>query len=140
MIARATRSAVSWRSVTWTADCTYCVSRRATMESGLSFFAEPTSERGNDMKRRRMPLIDADGEVRELTKADIARMRPATEVVPHVVEAWRRPRGRPPEGAPQQPNPLRLSPEVLAFFRKQGRGWQTRVDEVLSRYVKRKAA
>jgi len=92
------------------------------------------------MKKRRMPLIDADGEVRELTKADIARMRPATEVVPEIVEAWRRSRGRPPKAVTKQQVTLRLSPEVLAFFRKQGRGWQTRVDEVLSRYVKRKAA
>lgn len=92
------------------------------------------------MKKRRKPLIDADGEVRELTKADIARMRPAIEVVPEIVEAWRRSRGRPPKTVTKQQITLRLSPEVLAFFRKQGRGWQTRVDEVLSRYVKRKAA
>lgn len=92
------------------------------------------------MKKQRKPLIGADGEVRELTKADIARMRPATEVVPEIVEAWRRSRGRPRKAATKQQITLRLSPEVLAFFRKQGRGWQTRVDEVLSRYVKRKAA
>lgn len=91
------------------------------------------------MKKRRKPLIGPDGEVRELTKADIARMRPATEVVPEIVEAWRRSRGRPRKAATKQQITLRLSPEVLAFFRKQGRGWQTRVDEVLSRYVKRKA-
>jgi len=92
------------------------------------------------MKKRRKPLIGPDGEVRELTKADIARMRPATEVVPDIVEAWRRSRGRPRKAATKQQITLRLSPEVLAFFRKQGRGWQTRVDEVLSRYVKRNAA
>lgn len=92
------------------------------------------------MKKRRKPLIDAKGEVRELTKADIARMRPATEVIPEIVEAWRRSRGRPPKATTKQQITLRLSPEVLAFFRRQGRGWQTRVDEVLSRYVKRKAA
>lgn len=92
------------------------------------------------MKKRRKPLIGPDGEVRELTKADIARMRPATEVVPEIVEAWRRSRGRPRKATTKQQITLRLSPEVLAFFRKQGRGWQTRVDEVLSRYVKRKAA
>ena len=92
------------------------------------------------MKKRRKPLIGPDGEVRELTKADIARMRPATEVVPDIVEAWRRSRGRPRKAATKQQITLRLSPEVLALFRKQGRGWQTRVDEVLSRYVKRNAA
>jgi uncharacterized protein (DUF4415 family) len=92
------------------------------------------------MKRRHKPLIGPDGEVRELTKADIARMRPAAEVVPQVVEAWRRARGRPPKEATKQQVTLRLSPEVLAYFRAQGRGWQTRIDEVLNRYVARKKA
>ncbi len=30
---------------------------------------------------RRPPLTDADGEVRQLTKADIAKMRPARDVL-----------------------------------------------------------
>ncbi len=92
------------------------------------------------MKKRHKPLIGPDGEVRELTKADIARMRPAIEVVPEVVEAYRRARGRPPKAVTKRQVTLRLSPQVLAFFRKQGRGWQTKIDAVLSRYVKRKAA
>jgi uncharacterized protein (DUF4415 family) len=92
------------------------------------------------MKKRRKPLIGPDGEVRELTKADMARMRPATEVVPQVVEAWRRARGRPPKESTKQQVTLRLSPEVLDYFRQQGRGWQTRIDEVLSRHVARKKA
>lgn len=92
------------------------------------------------MKKRRKPLIGPDGEVRELTKADIARMRPAMEVVPQVVEAYRRARGRPPQETTKQQVTLRLSPEVLDYFRKQGRGWQTRIDEVLNRYVARKKA
>lgn len=92
------------------------------------------------MKKRRKPLTGADGEVRELTKADIARMRPVTEVLPDIVESWRRSRGRPQKTVTKHQITLRLSPEVLAYFRKQGRGWQTRVNEVLSRYVKRKAA
>lgn len=32
---------------------------------------------------------------------------------------------------------LRISPEVLAFFRATGKGWQTRMDEVLQEYVKK---
>jgi uncharacterized protein (DUF4415 family) len=92
------------------------------------------------MKKRRKPLIGPDGEVRELTKADIARMRPAAEVVPQVVEAWRRARGRPPKETTKQQVTLRLSPEVLMYFRAQGSGWQTRIDEVLNRYVTRKKA
>jgi uncharacterized protein (DUF4415 family) len=44
-----------------------------------------------------------------------------------------RPRGRPPKpvGEHKEKVTLRLSPEVLAYFRAQGPGWQTRIDETL---------
>lgn len=42
------------------------------------------------MKKRRKPLTTHSGEVRELTKADIARMRPASRVVPEIAAIWRR--------------------------------------------------
>lgn len=35
---------------------------------------------------------------------------------------------------------LRLSPEVVEHFRASGAGWQTRIDEVLCRYVRRRAS
>ncbi len=31
---------------------------------------------------------------------------------------------------------IRLSPEVVEYFKSTGKGWQTRVDEVLRNYVK----
>ena len=89
-------------------------------------------------KRANPSRVDADNP--EWTEEMFRKARPATEIVPEIVDAWRRSRGRPPKAVTKQQITLRLSPEVLAFFRKQGRGWQTRVDEVLSRYVKRKAA
>ena len=47
-------------------------------------------------------------------------------------------RGRGPQRAARKiPTALRLSPEVVAFFKAGGRGWQTRVDEVLRQYVQR---
>src|SRR5512144_2321477 len=30
---------------------------------------------------------------------------------------------------------IRFSPEVLAYFRAQGRGWQTRMDEALKEFI-----
>ena len=30
---------------------------------------------------------------------------------------------------------IRLTPEVVAFFKNQGKGWQTRINEVLQNYV-----
>lgn len=49
-----------------------------------------------------------------------------------------RPRGRPPkaEGERKQKVTLRLSPEVLSYFRAQGDGWQTRIDETLKKQVR----
>lgn len=50
--------------------------------------------------------------------------------------AARRSRGRPPLGeAGKQKVNIRLSPDVLATLRASGRGWQTRVDEILRRAV-----
>ena len=48
----------------------------------------------------------------------------------------KRGRGRPALGASAKvQQSLRLSPEVLAFFRATGTGWQARIDEVLRRHV-----
>jgi|SRR4051812_33204900 uncharacterized protein (DUF4415 family) len=47
-------------------------------------------------------------------------------------------RGRPPHGLePKQQVTLRLSRDVIAFFKAGGRGWQTRIGEVLERQVER---
>lgn len=34
------------------------------------------------------------------------------------------------------PTALRLSPEVVAFFKSGGKGWQTRMDEALKEYIR----
>ena len=44
-------------------------------------------------------------------------------------------RGRPAGTARKTQTTLRISKEVLAFFRASGRGWQTRMDEALKKYV-----
>jgi uncharacterized protein (DUF4415 family) len=95
------------------------------------------------MKQKRKKKPDpylADEDNPEWTEEMFRKAQPAAEVVPQVVEAWRRVRGRPPQETTKQQVTLRLSPEVLDYFRKQGRGWQTRIDEVLNRYVARKKA
>lgn len=40
-------------------------------------------------------------------------------------------RGRPPLAVTKQKVPLRLDPEVLAYFRATGDGWQTRINATL---------
>ena len=44
--------------------------------------------------------------------------------------------GRPKTAAPKKSVHLRLSPDVLAYFRKTGAGWQTRIDETLRKAAK----
>jgi uncharacterized protein (DUF4415 family) len=45
-------------------------------------------------------------------------------------------RGRPPIGSqPKEQVTLRLPAEVIAHFKADGPGWQTRVSEVLERYT-----
>ena len=47
-------------------------------------------------------------------------------------------RGRPPLAAPKQAIKLRLDPDVLAYFRNLGPGWQTRINTTLRRAAKLK--
>jgi uncharacterized protein (DUF4415 family) len=44
-------------------------------------------------------------------------------------------RGRPVGSAKKTQTTVRITNEVLAFFRASGRGWQTRMDEALKKYV-----
>jgi uncharacterized protein (DUF4415 family) len=85
------------------------------------------------------PLIDKNGEVRELTKEDFKRMRPASEVVPEIVKAYKegRLKVRGSQKAPTKvQTTLRLSRDVVDFFRATGRGWQTKLDKALKEYVR----
>ena len=46
-------------------------------------------------------------------------------------------RGRPKSGSAKQLVSVRYSPEVLAYFKSTGEGWQSRMDGVLREYVAR---
>ena len=43
--------------------------------------------------------------------------------------------GRPKKNAPKVAVSIRLDPEVLAYFRATGRGWQSRINEALRKAV-----
>lgn len=47
-----------------------------------------------------------------------------------------RPVGRPKLEISKSPISIRLSPEVIDYFRATGKGWQTRIDTALLEYVK----
>ncbi len=66
----------------------------------------------------------------EWTDADFARARPVSELPAHIRAAFPRTRG--PQKAPTKvPVSIRLSPEVIAYFKAGGPGWQGRIDEAL---------
>lgn len=44
-------------------------------------------------------------------------------------------RGRPPAARTKERITVRLDPEIVAHFRAQGRGWQTRLNAVLRRAI-----
>jgi uncharacterized protein (DUF4415 family) len=47
-------------------------------------------------------------------------------------------RGRPPSEHPKEAIKLRIDPDVLAYFRATGPGWQTRINDALRRAAKLK--
>lgn len=84
---------------------------------------------------KRKPLIDADGEVRELTAEDMAKFRPAADVLPQSLRMKLGVRG--PQKTPTKERiTIRLSREVVEQFRDSGEGWQTRVDDALREWLK----
>ncbi len=75
----------------------------------------------------------------ELTKADFAKAKPFSEVFPGLSASIRK--GRGPNKAPtKELVSIRLSRNVIEYFKKEGDGWQTRIDETLQKAVKRKVS
>ena len=78
--------------------------------------------------------IARDPDAPELDEDWFRRARPAAEVVPHIVERWRRTRGK--QKAPtKEPISIRLDADILAYYRASGRGWQGRINETLRKYT-----
>ena len=78
--------------------------------------------------------IAQDPDAQEMTPAQMKRARPWREI-----QAERR-RGRPKADVTKEPVTVRLDPEIVAYFRETGAGWQTRLNDVLADYVKRQRA
>lgn len=85
---------------------------------------------------KKKPLINAKGEVRELTASDLTEFRPARKALP---ESLRRKIGvRGPQKSPTKERiTIRLSQDVVKRFRATGEGWQTRVDVALQNWLKK---
>jgi uncharacterized protein (DUF4415 family) len=70
----------------------------------------------------------ADPDAQPLSKKQLAAMVPLRSI-----------RGRPKSENKKQLVSVRYSPEVIAYFRSTGDGWQGRMDGVLSEYVSKHA-
>jgi len=79
----------------------------------------------------RLPLTDDKGEVRELTTEDFKHIRPATEVLAKELLAALPKRGRSPNSNPKKSTTIRLNAEVMDFFKAHGKGWQTKINDIL---------
>ncbi len=62
----------------------------------------------------------------EWTKEDFRNARPTDEVLPHLLVQ---------EEKRKEHVSLRLSPEVLAYFKSYGKSWQLRLNEALQEYI-----
>ena len=81
--------------------------------------------------------IAADPDTWELSKRDFEKMRPASEVQPEVIQAYRRSRGK--QRMPTKiATSIRLSANVVEAYKQSGPGWQSRIDEDLQEIVARR--
>ncbi len=76
------------------------------------------------------PLTDKNGDVRELTLEDFQQMIPMREADPEFVARWEKRRGR-PVGRKKAVVSISLDKDILAILKESGRGWQSRLNELL---------
>jgi uncharacterized protein (DUF4415 family) len=84
----------------------------------------------------RKPLIDEDGEAREITDEDVALFKPFSTLPKAEQRVLLSVRRRGPQRTPRKvPISIRLSPDVADGLRATGNGWQGRADEVLRSWL-----
>ena|SRR5438105_15523472 len=86
----------------------------------------------------RMPTSQEDKAITAAARAD-PDAQPLTPRQLKSMIPMRTLRGRPKSENPKQLVSVRYSPEVLAYFRATGEGWQSRMDRVLREYVSRRS-
>ncbi len=81
-----------------------------------------------------LPLTNDDGEVRELTREDFVRMKPARDVLPMILGADLAAEllaERVPDHETKIATTVRLDADVILAFRASGKGWQARMNDIL---------
>lgn len=86
-------------------------------------------------------LIDNDGEVRQITAADVALFKPFSALPAEEQKVLLKLRRRGPQKTPKKvPISIRLSPDVAEGLRATGSGWQSRADQALRKWLARQTA
>lgn len=83
-----------------------------------------------------LPTLQEDKAITAAARAD-PDAQPLTPKQLKAMVPIRALRGRPKSESTKQLLSVRYSPEVLAYFKATGEGWQSRMDWVLREYVKR---
>ena len=82
------------------------------------------------------PLIDEDGEVREVAAEDVALFKPLSALPKAEQKVLLSLRKRGPQKAPRKvPISIRLSSDVAEGLRATGEGWQGRADQALRAWL-----
>ncbi len=79
--------------------------------------------------------IASDPDAPEATDEQLAQARPFAEAFPELAASIRRGRG-PGVKAKKEVVTLRLDPDVIAHFKGEGSGWQTRINDALRMLTK----
>jgi uncharacterized protein (DUF4415 family) len=95
-----------------------------------------TNKRRLSSMEKRKPLINDDGEVREIKDEDVALFKPFSALPGAEQKMLLNLRKRGPQKAPRKvPISIRLSADVAEGLRATGNGWQGRADEVLRSWL-----
>jgi uncharacterized protein (DUF4415 family) len=87
------------------------------------------------------PLIDEDGEVREIAAEDVALFKPFSALPAAEQKVLLKLGKRGPQKTPKKvPISIRLSPDVAEGLRATGNGWQGRADEALRSWLSSQTA
>ena len=81
-----------------------------------------------------MPTLEEDAAITRAAKSD-PDAQPLTPDQLKAMVPIRTVRGRPKSAKTKQLVSIRYSPEVLAYFKSTGEGWQSLIDKVLREYV-----
>jgi uncharacterized protein (DUF4415 family) len=80
---------------------------------------------------KKKPLIDENGEVREITADDLKSFKPASEVLPLELLAVLPKKGIPVKETPKKQTTVRIDADIMDWLKSQGKGYQTRINAIL---------